>query len=49
MAKMSDMKNDRAKSMDKMSDALEELYATHSPDQQMTFDKVHMSHMAEMK
>jgi len=31
--------------MDKMADAVKAFYATLSPEQQTTFDKVHMSHM----
>ena len=49
MAKMAEMIEGKAKSVAAISDALKVFYATLSPDQQKTFDKVHMSHMEQMK
>jgi len=45
MAMMADRMKDQARHMDKMADAVKAFYATLSPEQQTTFDKVHMSHM----
>ena len=45
MAMMADWMKDQARHMDKMADAVKTFYATLSPEQQTTFDKVHMSHM----
>ena len=49
MAKMADMMKDRAQGMATMSDAVKVFYATLTPGQQTTLDKMHMSHMARMQ
>lgn len=49
MAKMADWMKDRAQKMEKMADAVKTFYATLTPEQQATFDKVQMSHMGRMQ
>ena len=48
MAKMADMMKDRAQAMAKMADNVKTFYATLTPEQQTSFDQVHMRHMGHM-
>lgn len=45
MANMAEMMKDRAQGIAKMADAVKTFYATLTPEQQIAFDKVHMSRM----
>ena len=49
MAMMASMMKDRAQTMSTMADNLKTFYATLTPEQKVTFDKVHMEHMKGMK
>ncbi|NTV95667.1 MAG: Spy/CpxP family protein refolding chaperone [Thiobacillus sp.] len=49
MARMADIMKERSENMMKMADAVKTFYATLTPEQQAAFDKVHKSHMAQMK
>ncbi len=48
MAMMADMMKDRAQNMATMADAVKTFYATLTPAQKSTFDKMHMGHMKSM-
>lgn len=45
MARMADMMKDRAQDMARMADVVKTFYATLTPEQQATFDKIHMNRM----
>jgi hypothetical protein len=47
MAMMADKTKSKAQNMSAMADTVKTFYSTLSPDQQATFDKVHMSAMHE--
>jgi len=49
MAMMADMMKERAQNMTAMADAVKTFYATLTPEQKNTFDKMHMSHMKSME
>ncbi|MHB1176672.1 MAG: Spy/CpxP family protein refolding chaperone [Sulfuriferula sp.] len=48
MAMMAGMMKDRAQTMATMAEAVKTLYAALTPEQKITFDKLHMSHMKSM-
>ena len=49
MARMADIMKERSENMAKMADAVKTFYATLTPEQQATLDKMHKSHMARMQ
>ena len=48
MARMVEMMNERVQAMATMADAVKTFYASLTPEQQATLDRMHMSHMKQM-